>query len=704
MGSGMLWASNPELWSDHQPCLDVRLEPPMAFLGFLGATLVLALAIRSRFEPEATRNDFGKRFAVLLLLWFAILVGLNWLLVLSHLLTVTSLRFGAIACAVSGGLIMLRHRRQDPEHGSISAFDQISSGFEKACGQLKKQPPLMHAVLSVVALSLLYVLVRGLILGGSVNEFDAISYHLPKAVEVSRAQTIPHLVCGDFRLAYFPWNYELLLADGLLLSQGDGFIFLVPLMAYLGFAGSTYALFRKAWPETSSVDISLGVLLVLSTPILILHITANKNDLLVVFLQMEFLLWSTLWYLNRDQRSLLLSIISLAMLFGTKVSALFLGPFLLVMLWRRRACFTLEALGGPKKALTQVGIVIFIVLALGAAWPLLNLAWTGKIFGNIATAGGIDSFEANVGPRYNGFSNLWRFPVLVFLKPFSSNDLSVWVPWEHRYWFWPTYRLIYGHFGWLCTVLLALLPAGLFYHLRKQREAASFRMLITIGMVAFVAFTLPVNYRVDGLFHGSARYILCIPVLVVLWTGLPLLSWVKENGRHLIHGVLAVGALAYFSGQSWVYFEKDETRPFEMVLEALSPPPQPNLRTVAEALDFMAGPKDSVALDGGYGALFYPIYGARLERPVCFLRPNPGTVAIPDHVKWVLIDRSFNVGWSHPGVTSVADFWLPIKPRPTEEDMAVFRQLSKDPGWRMVCLIPTRNEAIFLRQSMVGPP
>lgn len=674
----------------------------MGFLGFLGATLLLALVIRSHFDPEGTQNDFGERCAVVLLLWFAILVGFNWVLAALHLLTAGSLRLGALACAVSGGFLLIQRWRRDPEHGKAPIAHQLSSSFKKVYEPLENLPPLAYAVMSVAALSLIYVLARSLILGGSVNEFDAVSYHLPKAVEVCRAGTIPHLICGDFRLAYFPWNYELLLADGLLLSPGDRFSFVVPLMAYVGFAASAYALFRKAWPQTSPVDLGLGVLLALSTPILIMHITANKNDLLVVFLQMEVLLWSTLWYLNRDQRSLLLAIISLALFFGTKVSALFLGPFLLVMLWRRRSCFTLEALGGPKKALVQGGVVVLVLLALGAAWPLLNLVWTGKIFGDIASAGGISTFEANVGPRYDSLSNLWRFPVLVFLKPFSSNDLSVWVPWEHRYWFWPTYRLIYGHYGWLCTVLLALLPASLFYHLWKQREAAPFRMLATTGMLAFVAFSLPVRYRVDGLFHGSARYLLCIPVLVLLWTALPLLSWLREKEHLFVHGVLSLGTVAYFGCQSLIYFQKDETRPFEMVLDTLSPPLQRPLGSVAEYLDHVAGPKDSIALDGGYGALFYPIYGARLERPVCFLRTSPRPVAIPDHVKWILIDRSFNMHWSHPGVTSVADFWRPIKPRPTEEDMAVLRQLAKDPAWRVVYWNPSRNEAVFLRQAMAS--
>lgn len=662
----------------------------MGFIGLLGATLILALAIAGRWFPAGTEEDLGERCAVVFLLWFAILVGLDWALAGLHLLTAPALYVAAAACALTGGTALVRRRRRSPGGGSA-----------RLEARLRGLDPVMKTALALCFLSTLYLVARSVILGGWVVEFDALSYHFPKAVEIVRARTIPHILCGDFRLPYFPWNYELLLADGLLLTPGDSFSSLIPLLAYGGFAASVYAVFRRAWPRAAVPDLVLGVLLALATPVLLLHITANKNDLLSAFFQMEFLLWSTLWYLKSGKRELGLALLSLALFLGTKATALFLGPFLVFMLWRRRSLFHPRAWGGGWKTLGAGAAAILILLALGAGWPLLNLAWTGKVFGDVAQAGGIDSFEAFATPHYNGISNLWRFPLLALMKPFSSNPMAVWVPWARQYWFWPSYRTVYGHFGWLCTVLLVLLPVGIRGH-RRDPGAAPFRLLATIGILSFAAFALPQQYRVDGMFCGSPRYLLCLPVLVLLWTAVPLLSWLRQRQR-FIHGLLGFAALAYFAGQSWVYFQRDETRSFAVVMNAMENPAWSMQGGVAEKFDRNAGANDPVALDGGFGALFYPIYGIQQQRPVFFLRPSPGTVAIPAQVKWVVIDRSWNAGWSHPGVTTTADFFLPIQGRVTAEDTAVFLQLSKDSAWRLVFLNPARAEAIFLRNAMAAP-
>ncbi len=250
--------------------------------------------------------------------------------------------------------------------------------------------------------------------------------------------------------------------------------------------------------------------------------------------------------------------------------------------------------------------------------------------------------------------------------------------------------------------MMILLPVGILYHLRVQPDGAPYRRVVTISALSFAAFTLLQQYRVDGMFCGMPRFLLCLPVLVVLWTAVPLLSWLRGRGRTILHGILSLSALAYFVGEHWEYLRKDETRSWDMVREMLDHPEQPLAGNVAVVFDRHAGPKDAVALDGGFGALFYPIYGTRCERPLYFLKPSPGSVAIPGQAKWVVIDHSWNAGWSHPGATSTADFLLPSKGIATKEDKAVFLQLSKDPSWQLMYLDPSRDEAVFLRKAMAA--
>jgi hypothetical protein len=66
----------------------------------------------------------------------------------------------------------------------------------------------------------------------------------------------------------------------------------------------------------------------------------------------------------------------------------------------------------------------------------------------------------------------------------------------------------------------------------------------------------------------------------------------------------------------------------------------------------------------------------------------------------VVIDRSWNVGWSHPGVTDTGQFDLPIQRAPTEEDEALCKQLQADPSFQLIYMRLDLDQAAFVR---VGP-
>jgi hypothetical protein len=69
----------------------------------------------------------------------------------------------------------------------------------------------------------------------------------------------------------------------------------------------------------------------------------------------------------------------------------------------------------------------------------------------------------------------------------------------------------------------------------------------------------------------------------------------------------------------------------------------------------------------------------------------------------VVIDRKWNVGWSHPGATTTADFFLPMKRGASQEDLALVAQLTRDPEFALVYSDPGTNQWIFVaRKFMVG--
>ncbi len=655
----------------------------MGFICFLGAALFLAMEILPFFDSGGEDDLLSKRMGLAVLLSFAILIGTNWVLAFAKLFSEGALW----ACMV--GFIALG--------GGSRLFRRRSHERRKSPLDLK---PIEFLILGLFVLSITYLCFRGSLVW--VAEYDALTYHFPKAVEVIRAHGIPHIPSSDFRVVYFPWNYELLLANGLLLTPGDGLSFLIGLAATFGLVAYGHAIFREAWPQATRKEAFLGDLVVCATPILIMQAADYKNDVLFSFFLLSFFYWIARWCQKGLAKELALAILSLVLCFGTKATALFVLPVFAAVIWHYRSRFTLNAMGGIRKVVPVAIGVVLIFLLMGSGWPLLNKLWCGHFLGDTAMVGGKSGFEANAVPSYIGFSNLWKFPLLAILRPFSSKPDAVWVFWKHQYWWWPGNHPIYGHFGWLCSLSLLAVPFGVLQHRKSKGESESFRLVLSLSILVFVFLSLPQRYRVDGMFCGFPRSLLCIPVLVSLWSVLPLLIWLRERGRTFLWRGLGLVLALSFSSQAYFYLRNDETKSFGLVMSAVEHPDLRFVNGVGDVIDKIAGPSDVIAFDSGFGGMVYRLYGAQLNRPVVFLQPKSGVFQIPAEAKWVVIDRSWNVGWSHPGVQDTSEFWLPTKRDPTDEDSVLVMQLSQDPAFALVYNDPANDQAIFLRR--VPPP
>lgn len=654
----------------------------MGFVLFLASAFLLAFVVQDRlcrFERGA------ERAGATVLLGFLILVGTSWGLALAGHLDGRALWACTGALLLGGGGGLFQHLRRT---GAPRLPDTIH--------------PMTAGVLACLGLATLYIIVRGSLVPPL--EFDALSYHLPKAVEIMRAGRIPHIPSGDFRIAYFPWNYEILLADGLILAHGDQQSYWIGLLATAGFGCFVYAALRRAWPRATSADAWLGLLFVVAAPVIILHAGANKNDMLFAFFLMAGIHWTTCWTQDGGAREGVLALAALALAFGTKSTVLFFLPVAGIIAWRERARWLSWRRAGARAwALGLVAAALLVALS-GAAWPLLNLAWCGKPLGDMGWVGGVSGFQSNAVPNYTGFSNLWRFPLLLLLRPFSSHANGVWVFWKHQYWYWPAYNGIYSHFGWLCSVLVALVPLGVHRHLAEREEGGAYRRTLTWIILGFSALSLPQGYRVDGMFCTFPRYLMSLPLLVALWALLPGLLLLKGRGRGLPAWGLALALMATFAGQCGLAFLHDGSKPLSLVGARLQTPDYMPDLGVETALDKVAGPEDPIAFDSGYGAFVYPLYGARLSRPLVYLARGPEGVRIPPGAKWVVIDRKWNVGWSHPGARTTADFFLPIQRGASQEDLELAMRLAKDPDYVLVYNAPADDQWVFLARRFQRQP
>lgn len=652
----------------------------MGFIVFLAAALILAAGVLPWFGQEGSR---GERLALVTLLGLGLITGVTWVLAMFGWLTRTALWASTGLFIVTGGTLLWRARRGSgppvlrcPEH------------------------PLFRLGILGLVLAALFIAARGALI--PVLEFDALSYHLPKAVEVMRAHGIVFIPSGDFRIPYFPWDYELLLADGLLLTRGDHQSYAIGLVACFGFGCYAYAMLRRAWPAINSTEALLGVIFVVACPVVVLHAGANKNDLLFAFFLVSAIHWMTLWSEERGRKPFLLAVASLGLGFGTKSTGLFLLPVVAVLGWRYHAKWRPQITVTLGRAVLWGAGLALLMLLTGSAWPLFNKVWCGHFLGETAMVGGVSGFQSNAVPTYTGFSNLWRFPLLAILRPFSRNPMGVWLFWRHEYWYWPAYNCMYSHFGWLCSVALLLLPVGFRMHRASLDGGAGYRSTLTWMSLAFVALSLPQAYRVDGMFCTFPRYVLVIPGLVALWGVVPALFWLREKGRTVLAWAAGLGLIAYFLSQAFLCFVNDTAKPLWMAEQCLSRPGSRPDMGVEDALNQVAGPGDTVAFDSGYGAFVYPSYGMALTRPLVFLPRGPGKIPLPAGVKWVVIDRRWNVGWSHPGARTTADFFLPIRRGESREDMALFVQMSRDPDYALVYSDPQSDQWIFVARRFLA--
>src|SRR5262249_30629170 len=198
-------------------------------------------------------------------------VGVNWLLAGLHALTRGSLVGCAFLAAVGGVL----------GHARLPARSPL--------GDPRLRPPRILAVLAFTPLLVWvgFILWRGWLL--PVLNYDAVAYHLPRAILMARAGGFGTFELPDLRAAY-PLDYELLLSDFLVLEGSDAFTVWLSTGIFVLFLLATATLVERWWgrgPQVFAV-----VLLVAGSPVVLLHSGTHKNDLLENFYILTGAMWA----------------------------------------------------------------------------------------------------------------------------------------------------------------------------------------------------------------------------------------------------------------------------------------------------------------------------------------------------------------------------------------------------------------------------
>jgi hypothetical protein len=651
-------------------------------------------ASEALWRRERAAGDLGafERAASSGVLGLALWIGASWVLAVPRVLNAASLLGVVTIVAAAGVYALWRDRRRTGSTSPSAEFGGADAAVRAA------------AILAL-GLWLAYVGWRALVT--FVMNHDGLAYHMPRALLLAQNHGYAVFDGADERMSVWPANYEILLADVILLDHSDrltgwigpiGFVLLLVVVA---------AMAQRWWGR--GLHVLAGVLVCAAMPVLLVHTGAHKNDVLMGALVLAAAHFGARWSARGESPALALCVVALALAVGTKLQGLLLGavllPVVLAGAWRRRRAGTLSA--GYLLAACGLGALAFLLLG-GAAYAI-NWAATGRPFALVKSAQG----------GLGDWSNLWMYPYLVLTAPFSPRAPTwVWAPWAGSYWFAPQHDLFFSNFGMPISLLLAALPFAVWrYRARAPGPAAAEegasagpgdtvrleRAVVCAVLLAAALLMLPLKFRPVGLFMSCTRYVLFLPVAVVLWTVVPAIRDLGARSAAAAQGAVLVltGMFGYAAVMAAL---RDAYMPWDFVSAAAD---HPELgRTIfsfpyraESAVDQMAAPDDHVAIDGAYDSWVYPAYGRDLRRTVTYLHSDRGPVEIPDDVRWVVVDRAWNCWFGHPDFKDLGSWNEHIgQGKPLPEDLVVFHQLAHDPRFKLVYRQKQFNQAVFQRR------
>jgi hypothetical protein len=208
------------------------------------------------------------------------------------------------------------------------------------------------------------------------NNYDSLTYHLPRAMFYMGQNTLAHFSTGNDRQIFFPFNYNLLQLFGLIYSPPLQALNFINLAAWAVAGIAIYRLGRLCACSSDSSLIATWVALT-STQILA-QATATTNDLPTGAGLLCTLVFVLRWRQSRLTSDALLAGLAAGLTAGAKLTIIFFGPIAgLIVLglgwqhWRRGE---VRAFFGGVRAWLAAGVLAFLV---ASPFALINLAEKG---------------------------------------------------------------------------------------------------------------------------------------------------------------------------------------------------------------------------------------------------------------------------------------------------------------------------------------
>ena len=377
-------------------------------------------------------------------------------------------------------------------------------------GALRKEPVLL-CLGAAVALALGYE--AFLAIAVPPNNWDALAYHLSRAAAWYHHHAVGWIPGAHTdRQNVFPPNGEIEILSTFVFVHGDRLAAFPQFLAELALLPSIYLTSLRVGFDRRGA--AFAALLTLSLTEVALQATTTQNDLVVASL----VACSLALLLGRERRELPIAALALGLAVGTKLTALFILPVLVL--------FALLLL--PRRRLAELAVCTAVAFAaFGSFGYISNLRHTGSVFGASAE---VESFKPEVTVKDLGANvarDYWRFidfsgyrpspSVLetiwsVGLAGFEGLDLPAEPPWPNT-----TPNEDISYFGPL-GILLVLPLSLLFVIAGAMKRTTRLRVVLALALPVFV-LELALVYQYNP-FVG--RFLL-IPVSLTM----PLAAWLR---------------------------------------------------------------------------------------------------------------------------------------------------------------------------------
>jgi Dolichyl-phosphate-mannose-protein mannosyltransferase len=498
--------------------------------------------------------------------------------------------------------------------------------------RLRRHPAII-VLGSAVTLALVGEL--ALIVAAVPNNWDSMSYHLSRAAAWYQHGMIGHIPAHTERENAFPPNGEVLSLFTMIFAHTDRFTALPQLVSELALLVAIFGISRRLGFNRSEAAFASLIFATLSE--VALQATTTQNDLVVAACTVV----AAYFLLGRNRVEIALAGLAIALALGTKLTAVFAGPVLLLLAF---------ALLPRRLIVTFVLAVVVAFAALASPGYARNLRDYGSPFGPPSvltkweatrTTSAVAATVGRVLYRFIDFSGVQRQS----FSPPERLDASIYVPTvihgKRRPISYPqSFFLVngradedYSYFGPLGAFLVLPLAFGYLVAWSRSRTVKTKGLLALALPLYLVTLALAYSYN-----EWIGRFML-VPVGLVA----PLLA--RSYAAHGLRvPITAFGvfflALAFFhnghkplglGGQDpfWTL-----TRP---EAQALS---RPYMATSLEGFDRVVPEHARVGYVLAEDDWDYPLYGEHLKRTLIRLPArDPLRAAAALHLRWVVIGR-----------------------------------------------------------------